>query len=1108
MLTFLTGTDAGAKRKYVSKKISSLLDEGKRVVLLVPEQSSFDRDREFLFAYGEEKSNRLKVTSFTHFSEDILEESGRPVKPRSDDTARAVLMSLALRECADEMQIYRRFAGKQECISQLLSAYDEIKQAGLSHEDLGRVSECLSGNLHRKTKELASVFAVFEGLLSARFSDPADNLKKASEAISEKNTYRDAVFFFDGFRGFTGAQLRFMSLLIAGSADSFVSVTSPGLVNGDPGEAFSHSLRNAENIRRAAAASGVRMAEVRTDPAETENAFTVLRSSLFGAETVPADVPANGIKLISAGDVYEECELAALEIKRLLESGMRCRDIAVFERGNDYAGVLIPVLRKYRIPVFEDKRRAFSDYPLVRLIVSAADVAANGFDTEKVLSCVKTGLCGVGEDECSELENYVYVQNINYSGWEREFTANPFGFGEEFGDEAKERLARLNAAREKIVRPLSALRKQFLKNESENDCRAVYLYLREIGASEHFLEYARFLNDEGEEAEAAECARVWDECMSSLDSLNAALDKRSVSPREFCSLLKLMLCSGTLGDIPAGIDEIVIGSADRMRFLSPRAVIILGANEGVFPRPASGTGIFSPREARMLIESGLALESLPENEYAEEKLIAFDALTCAEEQLIVCYSAMAKSGEKLEPSELVSEIKRIFPDVKTFTADDHGAFERLCTPQAAFEAYAEKAGENSVFVSSLRAAVERNGEYAGSAAALDRAISGAPAGFESSGTATELFGKDLRSSASQAETYHKCPFMYFCRYGMGVNAPAAAQLDPRVNGLLVHKVLEDIFNKYTAEELASLTENEIRETASVFVDAYVNEYMGGKDSLSASIRRDVERSLEDICQIVWRISGEFSSCGFVPCKVELKIGGREQDIPAYRLELPSGGSITVTGSIDRVDKMELDGQTYVRVIDYKTGGKTFRLSDVFDGLNMQMLLYLFALCENGKEKYGEMLPAGVLYVPAKTSGDHVGRNDGEEIIEKIKRKNGRMNGLLLENEAVLRGMESEAKGVYINASVKADGSLSGDFLSLGEFSLLHKKIDDILISTGENVHAGRIPALPVNNGKDICAHCDYASVCLHESSGEKRELSGLDHTDARRKLNEEAENDG
>ena len=80
--------------------------------------------------------------------------------------------------------------------------------------------------------------------------------------------------------------------------------------------------------------------------------------------------------------------------------------------------------------------------------------------------------------------------------------------------------------------------------------------------------------------------------------------------------------------------------------------------------------------------------------------------------------------------------------------------------------------------------------------------------------------------------------------------------------------------------------------------------------------------------------------------------------------------------------MRKNGKTYLRVIDYKSGGKDFVLSDVLSGLNMQMLIYLFAIGENGEEKYGDVFPSGVLYMPAKKGSDALGRKaTSEEVLE-------------------------------------------------------------------------------------------------------------------------------
>ena len=145
MLTLLTGTDVQRKKEYIDSALSSLIDGGEKVFLLVPEQSSFDRDREFLFRHGEKKSNRLKVTSFTHLCADLLENEGLRVKPQADEAARNVLMSLAVEDVSDSLEVYARHAGRGALIAELLGEYAEIRQAGLGAEELRRVSAVLPG---------------------------------------------------------------------------------------------------------------------------------------------------------------------------------------------------------------------------------------------------------------------------------------------------------------------------------------------------------------------------------------------------------------------------------------------------------------------------------------------------------------------------------------------------------------------------------------------------------------------------------------------------------------------------------------------------------------------------------------------------------------------------------------------------------------------------------------------------------------------------------------------------------------------------------------------------------------------------------------------------
>ena len=110
------------------------------------------------------------------------------------------------------------------------------------------------------------------------------------------------------------------------------------------------------------------------------------------------------------------------------------------------------------------------------------------------------------------------------------------------------------------------------------------------------------------------------------------------------------------------------------------------------------------------------------------------------------------------------------------------------------------------------------------------------------------------------------------------------------------------------------------------------------------------------------MSNEFKNCDFEAKAFELSID-KDGEVKPQALPLESGGSIQIRGSIDRVDVYDFNGEKYVRVIDYKSGVKKFKLSDILDGLNLQMFVYLFALCDD-KNAALNGVPAGVLYMHA------------------------------------------------------------------------------------------------------------------------------------------------
>ncbi len=335
MLTLLTGTDADWKKEYIYDTLSALIEGGERVYLIVPEQASFDRDREFLFRCGERRSNRLKVTSFTRLCADILENEGLREKPQADEAARNVLMSLAVEDVSDSLEVYARHAGRSALIADLLGEYAEIRQAGLGAEDLRRVSSVLpEGSLRRKTDELSRIFSAYEAQVAGRFSEQEDNIRVVTEFLKDRRLFENATLFFDDFRGFTAVQLLLLEQILAQAKDVYVSVTAPSLIDTEE-IAFVHARRTARALRLAASRKNVNCREKNTDGEREDSPMNTLREFLFSYESEQYDRDTDRVTLAKGADKYEECELAALEIRRLIaEEGYRCREIAVFERGS------------------------------------------------------------------------------------------------------------------------------------------------------------------------------------------------------------------------------------------------------------------------------------------------------------------------------------------------------------------------------------------------------------------------------------------------------------------------------------------------------------------------------------------------------------------------------------------------------------------------------------------------------------------------------------------------------------------------------------------------------------------------------------------------------
>ena len=1131
MLYLVLSRVGGGKTTYVHNVIADFIRDGLRdIVLLVPEQYSFACERAMLERLGARDADCVQVLSFSRLAELVCREENAAAK-QMQDTQRAVLMSLALEGIADKLTLYKAQAQKPGFVREMLRAADELRQCAVEPSALDAAAEALdAGLLREKLQDISLILQTYHAQAQSAGFDGTDMLSVLSEVLRGQDFFAGKLVVLDGFYGFTGQELAVLEQILKQAGAVYVTLCTDTLERAqDETELFAYTKRSAQKLMALAKRNNVPVAKpqylsrfskfnnfppkyARFDSA----ALAALEENLFAPEAQTFPDPCPEIALMPAADIPDECRRIAAQAKRLIrEKGVRCRDIAVIARhAEEYEAPLRAELKKCGLPIFEDRRRPIADQPLLLLLRGAMTVASRGFESEAVLTCLKTGLAGFSVEEVSQLENYCFLWRISGRQWLSPFTRHPDGYEGRKTDEAAQRLAALDALRARAAAFLEPFCLELRETDGEGYARAAYRLLERCEAAEHLKDYAKALEAAGETDAAGEQNRVWETLMQLLDLFAQLLGGKSLRRERFQALFELMLSFVTLGSIPQGLDEISIGSADRVRLSAPRFVFAAGLNEDVFPAAPVVSGVFHERDRRALSDMGLELSASGAQRAAQERFYVYNALCAAREGLFLsCRRRDAKGGE-IMPSPIYARVRILFPGA-AYLAENDSLSLAESTSQA-FEQLAREYGKNTPLEASLRAVLAERPGYPARLAALDMAAQAGEFRMDDAETAKDLFGREMKLSASRVESHSLCAFRYFCEYALAAKPRREAALDSRLRGSLLHCVLEFLFSAFTVEDLSTMDAAQRLECIRQRIALYREEVLAD-ETQDAQLLAVLERNTRALALLLDHLLAELRESRFRPVAFELGIG-MEGGIAPYTVTGGDGTSLQIRGKIDRVDTAQVNGKTYVRIVDYKAGGLSLKLSDVLDGLNLQMLIYLFALWKNGGGQLadgGELLPAGVLYQKAAPEPQAALREEDTGTRRQRSSKSLKAEGLLLADSDVIFAMEQGGGGLYIPAKL-SKGALSGSLISLTQFGALNREIDKLLLGMAKSLHAGNIAALPVfqpsrSGANRTCEYCDFASVCFHEADSPVRMLCGDSHAKVLEKLDEmekEGDEDG
>ncbi len=1082
----------------IADEIVKLIEKGGSSYMIVPEQQTVMSECIMAELLPDNAPRFFEVTNFSRLADSIFRSLGGLAGEYCDNGKKSLVMWQVLTELSPALSMT---GGKRDIsqglVERAMSAVKEVESLGLSSDELALWAKSdslkLDKRLADKLSDLARIHSLYKKLLSEKYADSGEMLQVMAKKLEENPDFlSDTAIYIEGFTSFTEPQYRLISLL-----SRKTSVTVHLTVQKKSEDFFEYrEITDTESrLKSGAKKSGadIKILSQNTSQRMSESLSEI--SSLLWCKSLDFDnitlQNPSEIRIFEARETYEECDFVAADIKRKVMAGASLSDFAIIaRRSEDYSGILDVALKKADLPAFFSYRRDISSFEVIKLIYTAYSIIRGGFSREDVLTYAKCGLSGISRDACDEFEMYITTWQITGNRFTDGliWNMNPDGYTQRRREDIDEFLVRINETKNKLILPLIWLKENAEAAKTAKEQAQVLLdFLVRLNVEKTLEERAMALEMFGENEYAEENRRLWQLICDSLDTIVTLLADMPSGVDAFLSQIKILFSSVDMGKIPAHSDEITVGSADMIRLFDKKYVYLVGVNEGEFPRAAEDNSYFSDKDKLTLSEIGLPIEPDLEIKSARELYVFTRAFAYAKESVTLLYTSASTRFKATKRAAVIDRIISLTGgalEVKKISSLPSS--DRVFTPEYALRRGAraakdEKAAIDKALITSGygEALKISRGKIKNTDLSLGKEI------------CREFSSKPLALTQSKIDAFVGCPMAYFCRYTIKLTEDRLAEFDASGIGSFIHAILENFFKtlSYDKKACGELTEDEILERTKKSAEKYLSLFGESVSLSSERTKIKLERITRAAYPIMLAITREFANSKYEPRFFELQIGSGEKGSPDPIRIKPEGESeISIYGIIDRVDTYKSGDDVYVRVVDYKTGQKSFSPDDVERGENLQMFLYLKSIIDTESKEFrervgvgegGKMRPAGVIYLKTSLSDVRIDTPSDEAAIEKIESEMER-EGMVLYDDDSISAMNLRYTPLYSSRYPNKIPESKTKFLyTEEEFDSMMQTIEDTVKSLAKNIRSGdiRTKSEPRSSHDKQCEYCKFKPIC-------------------------------
>ena len=1091
-IKYIVGRGGAGKSYRVFTEIKEQLDkkDGNKLILLVPEQYTLQAERDLIQKLGLAGIIDVEVLSFTRLAHHIFNEVGGLAKIHINDIGKNMVLRRVLEEVKSSLTIYKKSTGQEGFVAKINELITEFKQQNLTPDTLKQeVSKLQETSLLRmKLSDVSIVYEAFNKYLESRYIDTEDHMNMLVEKIETASFLDNAIIWVDGFHKFTPLALKILGRLMEKSKQINITFTLDRNEAEMDGDLFQMSQRTFKRIKRLA--ESLKLQEeiievsIKDNPLEKSPELKHIERELYSYPYRQFNQEVKDIKIFSASNLYTEVENAASEIISLVrDKHYRWRDIAVITGDmGSYSMIVKRVFQEYGIPYFIDEKRSVMDHPVIELVLAALECIRKGYLYEDVFRLLKTGFSDLNRREIEELENYVLQFGIKRDRWFKDFD-RPEG----------EKLEDLNKIRLNLIKPLRKLQNKVQENKTIAEMtKAIFVFMQDLSIEDKLEAWINNLKSSGKFDYVNENTQIWNTVMAIFDQMAEILGDNKVTLKEYINILEAGFMACEIGVIPSTIDQVLVGNLSRSRSQDIKALLVLGVNDGVLPANNDSDGILLDHERLQLKESGVELGFDSESQMYEDKFLIYSMLAKPSKYLWLSYALADQESKALRPSIMIDRFKKllnieIHSDIVN-TLDLQKSL--ISTPNSTFKYLVENIRLNIDEKPMEDIWWEVYGWYHGKDSWIQRlqlVIDGFfhenQINYIQQNKAKELYQTPIRASISRLERFANCPFSHFVSYGLKPMERKEFQLKAPDIGKIFHYTLENFEEELSIRNLdwRQLERNTCDQLVDTVIDKLAEGFEHGILFSTHRYQYLLKRLKRISRRALWTLTEHLKSGSFKPMGHEVRFGIGEE-IPPILVQLDEGEELLLEGRIDRVDLLESDEGTYVKIIDYKSGNQDFSLTDVYYGLQLQLIVYLEAVLSHKRDSSTVKIhPAGIFYF--KIDDPMIKSNQTEmDAIEKEINKKLKLKGLAIRDVKIIKEMDNkiEKHSEILPISLNKDNepSKQSSVLPEEDFTKVIKHVRFLIKEISKEMLKGKVLIEPCKKGKHTsCQYCLYSTIC-------------------------------